>query len=132
MTRPLYLSILTMMATAQLVMAQTDPLSLPSGLSHGPTFSPSTDGSSHFLGDSIAAGMDATSPKPAINRQCDPAWDGLLWGVLPGLLGGTIVGMFIVDEGTTNTGRNRNISIVMGGLVGAATGLVLDLAQCND
>jgi len=63
-------------------------------------------------------------------KRCDSAWDGALFGILPGVLAAMVwPGTAFLDE--TEEGLSSSEALVMAGAVGASVGFAIDIAACR-
>src|SRR5688572_5935349 len=63
---------------------------------------------------------------PRDPRECDPFWDGALWGLLPGVLAGGVL-IIVSQSGDQDSSK----VIVASAALGVLGGLLIDGATCN-
>ena len=83
------------------------------------------------LGPAAAKAQDSPEvPEPARGKECDPVWDGPLFGVLPGIAVSTFAVAFSFCGETADDDCGSRI--VFGGIAGAGAGLLLDKLHCAE
>ncbi|MGH7567062.1 MAG: hypothetical protein ACREK2_09555 [Gemmatimonadota bacterium] len=81
------------------------------------------------LGSPAAIAQDSPEVvEPVRGKECDPIWDGPLFGVLPGIAVSTFVVAFSFCGETADDDCGSRI--IFGGIAGAGAGLLLDKLHC--
>lgn len=68
--------------------------------------------------------------EPVRGKECDPVWDGPLFGVLPGIAVATFQVAFSFCGETADDDCGSRI--IFGGIAGAGAGLLLDKLHCAE